>query len=86
VLTRLYQQNSFPSISALLDVKKARLAKEEEFGDVFPDCEIGAMPPYSPATHAPGRSRGDAHRRHRQIAPSYLAQRNPMYSSLTSGS
>lgn len=24
----------------------ARLATEEEFGHVFPDCEIGAMPPF----------------------------------------
>ncbi len=27
-------------------VKKAELANEKEFKDLFPDCEIGAMPPF----------------------------------------
>ena len=27
-------------------VKKAKLASEKEFKDLFPDCEIGAMPPF----------------------------------------
>lgn len=27
-------------------VKKAELASEREFKDLFPDCEIGAMPPF----------------------------------------
>ncbi len=27
-------------------VKKAKLAGEREFKDLFPDCEIGAMPPF----------------------------------------
>ena len=27
-------------------VKKAKLADEREFKDLFPDCEIGAMPPF----------------------------------------
>jgi len=31
---------------ALLGVKKARLAKEDEFADLFPDCATGAMPPF----------------------------------------
>ncbi len=30
----------------LLNVKKLRLSTEEEFGNLFPDCEIGAMPPF----------------------------------------
>jgi Ala-tRNA(Pro) deacylase len=30
----------------LLGVKKVRLAKEEEFADLFPDCATGAMPPF----------------------------------------
>ena len=30
----------------LLAVKKVRLAKEEEFSDLFPDCATGAMPPF----------------------------------------
>jgi Ala-tRNA(Pro) deacylase len=29
-----------------LGVKEARLAEEEEFEGTFPDCEIGAMPPF----------------------------------------
>jgi Ala-tRNA(Pro) deacylase len=36
----------FAKVRALLDTKKVRLAKEEEFGDLFPDCEIGGMPPF----------------------------------------
>jgi len=28
-----------------LGARKVRLAREEEFGKVFPDCELGAMPP-----------------------------------------
>ena len=31
---------------ALLGTKKARLAKEKEFTDLFPDCATGAMPPF----------------------------------------
>ena len=40
---------------ALIDMKKAakavgakavRLAKEGEFADIFPDCEVGSMPPF----------------------------------------
>lgn len=30
----------------LLDVKKIELAGEGEFRDLFPDCEVGAMPPF----------------------------------------
>lgn len=30
----------------MLDVEKARLATEEEFQRMFPDCEVGAMPPF----------------------------------------
>jgi Ala-tRNA(Pro) deacylase len=33
-------------VRALLDAKKVNLAKEEEFTDLFPDCETGAMPPF----------------------------------------
>ena len=29
-----------------LRVKEARLASEEEFSDLFPDCDTGAMPPF----------------------------------------
>ncbi|MEW6215634.1 MAG: YbaK/EbsC family protein [Nitrospirota bacterium] len=30
----------------VLDVKDLRLATEEEFSNLFPDCEVGAMPPF----------------------------------------
>lgn len=30
----------------MLDAPHARLASEEEFRDWFPDCEVGAMPPF----------------------------------------
>jgi Ala-tRNA(Pro) deacylase len=31
---------------AILQAKEVRLAHEEEFFDAFPDCEVGAMPPF----------------------------------------
>ncbi|MEQ9619887.1 MAG: YbaK/EbsC family protein [Deltaproteobacteria bacterium] len=37
------------NLEALKDVMSAKhveLAKEEEFGKMFPDCEVGAMPPF----------------------------------------
>jgi Ala-tRNA(Pro) deacylase len=36
----------FDQVHALLGAKKARLAAEEEFADLFPDCDTGAMPPF----------------------------------------
>ena len=33
-------------VQAMLGVDKARLAYENEFGDLFPDCAPGAMPPF----------------------------------------
>jgi Ala-tRNA(Pro) deacylase len=32
--------------AAALGVDQARLAEEQEFEDSFPDCEVGAMPPF----------------------------------------
>ena len=32
--------------AAALGVDEARLAEEKEFEDSFPDCEVGAMPPF----------------------------------------
>ena len=32
--------------AAALGVDEVRLAEEEEFEDSFPDCEVGAMPPF----------------------------------------
>jgi Ala-tRNA(Pro) deacylase len=37
---------NFAKVGALLDAKNVRLAKEDEFGDLFPDCEVGGMPPF----------------------------------------
>jgi Ala-tRNA(Pro) deacylase len=36
----------FPKVKDLLQAKKVRLAKEEEFAGTFTDCEVGAMPPF----------------------------------------
>lgn len=33
-------------LKAELGVPAVRLAKEQEFSTVFPDCEVGAMPPF----------------------------------------
>ena len=32
--------------SAALGVREVHLAEEERFADTFPDCEVGAMPPF----------------------------------------
>jgi len=37
---------SFDNLKNTLGVKEARLAYEQEFIDKFPDCEVGAMPPF----------------------------------------
>lgn len=36
---------SFDSLKATLGVRDVRLATEDEFKDIFPGCELGAMPP-----------------------------------------
>jgi Ala-tRNA(Pro) deacylase len=36
----------FNKVYAALDAEEVRLAREEEFAKVFPDCEVGAMPPF----------------------------------------
>lgn len=36
----------FQKLSSALGKKGPHLAKEEEFERVFPDCEVGAMPPF----------------------------------------
>jgi Ala-tRNA(Pro) deacylase len=36
----------FANAGTLLGAEKVRLAKEEEFGDLFPDCAVGGMPPF----------------------------------------
>lgn len=37
---------SLEKLRAELGAREVRLAKEEEFASVFPDCEVGAMPPF----------------------------------------
>lgn len=37
---------SFDHLRDALGVKDVRLAYEQEFMDKFPDCEVGAMPPF----------------------------------------
>jgi Ala-tRNA(Pro) deacylase len=36
----------FIRLKQLLGAQTVRLAEEREFGHVFPDCEVGAMPPF----------------------------------------
>lgn len=36
----------FGKLASSLGKKNPRLAKEEEFQGIFPDCEVGAMPPF----------------------------------------
>jgi Ala-tRNA(Pro) deacylase len=36
----------FESIKQALDADEVELASEEEFEKMFPDCELGAMPPF----------------------------------------
>ena len=40
-------QVDLEKVSTLLGAEKVRLAEEEEFEDTFPDCEVGAMPPFA---------------------------------------
>lgn len=36
----------FDLLKAATGARKVELAKEREFEDMFPDCEVGAMPPF----------------------------------------
>jgi Ala-tRNA(Pro) deacylase len=38
-------------LKRLLNVETIRLATESEFRDLFPDCELGAMPPFGNLYH-----------------------------------
>jgi Ala-tRNA(Pro) deacylase len=33
-------------VAEMLGASEVRLAQEDEFADTFPDCEVGAMPPF----------------------------------------
>jgi Ala-tRNA(Pro) deacylase len=37
----------------MLGAKTIRLAKEGEFADLFPDCEVGSMPPFGNLYNVP---------------------------------
>jgi Ala-tRNA(Pro) deacylase len=39
-------QVDLEKVGTLLDAEEVRLADEEEFEGAFPDCEVGAMPPF----------------------------------------
>ncbi len=41
----------FRKLNAILGGKEARLAEEEEFANLFPDCDTGAMPPFGNLYH-----------------------------------
>jgi len=43
----------FAKLQVALKVKETRLAKEDEFGGLFPDCEVGAMPPFGHLYNVP---------------------------------
>jgi len=39
-------QVDLEKVGKVLEAEEARLAEEEEFEGAFPDCEVGAMPPF----------------------------------------
>ena len=43
----------FQELRALLGFSHARLATETELAELFPDCELGAMPPFGNLYHMP---------------------------------
>lgn len=42
-----------PKLKGVLKAKNVRLAKEDEFQDIFPDCDTGAMPPFGNLYNVP---------------------------------
>lgn len=40
-------------LETILGSKQVRLATEEEFKNIFPDCDVGAMPPFGNLYHVP---------------------------------
>ncbi len=46
LVLRADHQVEIEAARAALGARRLRLAHEEEFGALFPDCEIGAMPPF----------------------------------------
>ena len=45
VLPASYKVN-FDSLKEVAKARKVELASEQEFADMFPECEVGAMPPF----------------------------------------
>jgi Ala-tRNA(Pro) deacylase len=45
VLPASYQIDA-KKLKKVLKAKKISIAKEKQFGELFPDCEVGAMPPF----------------------------------------
>jgi Ala-tRNA(Pro) deacylase len=43
----------FQKLKDTLGAQEVRLAKEEEFSGLFPDCDTGAMPPFGNLYHVP---------------------------------
>ncbi len=43
----------FEKLKSVLATKEVRLAKEEEFSNLFPDCDTGAMPPFGNMYNVP---------------------------------
>jgi len=46
-------------LRSVLGVSRLRLATESELGDLFPDCELGAMPPFGNLFDLPVFADGD---------------------------
>jgi len=46
VVLPAYSKVNFETLKNAAGAKNAELASEEEFQRMFPDCEIGAMPPF----------------------------------------
>ncbi len=44
---------SLNKLKNLIGAKEVRLASEEEFKALFPDCEVGAMPPFGSLYRVP---------------------------------
>jgi Ala-tRNA(Pro) deacylase len=45
-------------LAAALEARDVRIAREDEFRDAFPDCEVGAMPPFGNCTECQSWSTG----------------------------
>jgi len=43
----------FAKLKDALGAEEARLAREKEFSDLFPDCDVGAMPPFGNLYNVP---------------------------------